>query len=163
MLDARRPQLLDRVREAARLRHMSRRTEEAYVGWIRRYISFQGRRHPDEMGAREVVAFLSHLAVDRRVSAATQNQALAALLFLYRTVLDRPLEGIDAVRAHSPRPIPVVLSREEVRSVLVALAPRDRLVATLLYGGGLRLLEALRLRIKDVDVDRRQVLPQMHD
>jgi len=157
--DAQPPRLLDRVRHAARLRHMSHRTEEAYLGWVRRFVSFHGRRHPAEMGATEVVAFLSYLAVTRRVAAPTQNQALSALLFLYRTVLERPLEGLDAaVRAHAPRPIPVVLSRDEVRAVLARLAPRDRLVATLLYGGGLRLLEGLRLRVKDIDIDRRQVL-----
>lgn len=110
------------------------------------------------MGVREVVTFLSHLAMEGGVAAPTQNQALSALLFLYRTVLDRPLEGLDAVRAHAPRPIPVVLSRDEVRAVLARLAPRNRLVATLLYGGGLRLLEGLRLRVKDVDIQRRQVL-----
>jgi integron integrase len=110
------------------------------------------------MGEREVVHFLSHLAVDREVSASTQNQALSALLFLYRCVLERDLEDLDAVRAQATRSLPVVLSRDEVRAVLAALAPRDRLVATLLYGSGLRLLEGLRLRIKDVDVERRQVL-----
>jgi integron integrase len=137
---------------------MSRRTEEAYVGWIRRYILFHDKRHPDEMGAPDVVTFLSHLAVDGRVAGPTQNQALSALLFLYRAVLDRPLEGLDAVRARAARPLPVVLSRDEVRAVLARLAPRDRLIATLLYGGGLRLLEGLRLRVKDLDIQRRQVL-----
>jgi len=141
-----------------RLRHMSRRTEEAYLGWIRRYIHFHGVRHPDAMGASEVVAFLDHLAVEREVSASTQNQALSALLFLYRAVLDRRLEGLDAAtRARGIRALPVVLSRDEVRDVMARLAPRDRLVAMLLYGGGLRLLEALRLRVKDVDLQRRQV------
>jgi integron integrase len=152
------PRLLDRVRQAARLRHMSRRTEEAYVGWIRRFILFHDKRHPDAMGAREVVAFLSHLAIDEEVAGPTQNQALAGLLFLYRIVLERPLEGLDAVRARAPRPLPVVLSRDEVRAVLAQLAPRDQLVATLLYGAGLRLLEGLRLRVKDVDFGRHQVL-----
>jgi len=152
------PRLLDRVHEAARLRHLSRRTEEAYVGWIHRFIVFHGKRHPNEMGAPEVVAFLSHLAVEGRVAGPTQNQALSALLFLYRVVLDRPLEGLDAVRARGMRPLPVVLSRDEVRVVLARLAPRDRLIATLLYGGGLRLLEGLRLRVKDLDLQRRQVL-----
>jgi integron integrase len=159
MPDAHAPRLLDRVRIAARLRHMSRRTEQAYVGWIRRFIIFHDRRHPSELSAREVVAFLSHLAVTGRVAPSTQNQALSALLFLYRAVLDRPLEGLDAaVRARATRPIPVVMSRDEVRSVLAQLGPRDRLVATVLYGGGLRLLEGLRLRVKDIDVDRRQLL-----
>ena len=152
------PRLLDRVRHAARLRHLARRTEDAYVGWIRRFILFHDKRHPNEMGPDEVVAFLSHLAVDGAVSAPTQNQALAALLFLYRAVLDRPLPPLDAVRARAARPLPVVLSRDEVRAVLAQLSPRDQLVATLLYGGGLRLLEAMQLRVKDVDVGRRQVL-----
>jgi integron integrase len=147
------------VRQAIRLRHWSPRTEEAYVAWIRRFILFHGRRHPAEMGAPEVVAFLSDLAVRGNVSASTQNQALAGLLFLYRVVLDRELEGLDgAVRARRPQRLPVVLSREEVRAVLSQLEGVHRLVATLLYGGGLRLLEALRLRVKDVDFDRQQLV-----
>jgi integron integrase len=146
------------VRAAARLRHLSRRTEDAYVQWIRRYILFHGKRHPDEMGSLEVVAFLSDLAVRRRVGASTQNQALAAILFLYRAVLDRELEGLGtAVRAPRQPSLPVVLAREEVRAVLAQLSGTYRLVATLLYGGGLRLLEALRLRVKDVDFARRQL------
>jgi integron integrase len=141
------------------LRHLSTRTEEAYVGWIRRFILFHGKRHPDTMGPPEVIAFLTHLAVERRVSARTQNQALSALVFLYRTVLDRELEGLDsAVRAGTARPLPVVLSRDEVRSVLGALEGTVQLVATLLYGSGLRLLEALRLRVKDLDFARSQIL-----
>jgi integron integrase len=154
-----RPRLLDRVRQALRLRHLSPRTESAYVAWIRRFIFFHAKRHPDEMGAFEVVAFLSDLAIRGRVSASTQNQALAALLFLYRDVLGRELEGLDAaVRARRPRPLPIVLSREEVRCVLAKLPATQRLVATLLYGGGLRLLEALRLRVKDVDFARHQLV-----
>jgi integron integrase len=155
----RRPaRVLDRVREAARLRHFSRRTEEAYAGWIRRFILFHGVRHPAEMGAAEVVAFLSHLAVQDRVSASTQNQALSALLFLYRVVLERELRGLDAaVRASQPRRLPVVLSQAEVRALLDELHGVPRLVALLLYGGGLRLLEALRLRVKDLDFARRQI------
>jgi len=152
------PRLLDRVRQAARLRHMSRRTEEAYVGWVRRFVLFHGKRHPDDMDAPEIIAFLSHLAVRSGVSASTQNQALSALLFLYRIVLGRELEGLgDAVRARRPERLPVVLSRAEVRAVLAGLSGTYRLVATLLYGGGLRLLEALRLRMKDVDFDRHQL------
>jgi integron integrase len=153
------PKLLDRVRSAARLRHLSRRTEDAYWAWIRRFILFHDKRHPDEMGSLEVVAFLSDLAVRRRVGASTQNQALAAILFLYRAVLGRELEGLGtAVRAPRPPSLPVVLAREEVRAVLAQLGGTYRLVATLLYGGGLRLLEALRLRVKDVDFARRQLL-----
>ncbi|HVN37679.1 MAG TPA: integron integrase [Myxococcota bacterium] len=155
---ARNPRLLERVRHAARLRHMSRRTEEAYVHWVRRFVLFHQKRHPDEMGPHEVVEFLSDLAVCRGVAASTQNQALAALLFLYRVVLGRELEGLDAaVRAQRPERLPVVLSRGEVRAVLAGLSGTYRLVATLLYGGGLRLLEALRLRMKDVDFDRHQL------
>jgi len=152
------PKLLDRVRAAMRLRHFSARTEEAYLGWIRRYIRFHGVRHPGEMGARDVSAFLTHLAVRRRVSASTQNQALNALLFLYREVLGRPgveLEGV--VRARRSVLVPVVLSRGEVAALLEHLHGVPWLVATLLYGGGLRLNECLELRVKDVDFARRQV------
>ena len=138
---------------------MSPRTEETYVGWIRRFILFHDKRHPDEMGPPEVIAFLSHLAVERRVGATTQNQALSALLFLYRAVLGRELEGLDsAARAPRSRPLPVVLTRDEVRAVLAQLPELHRLVATLLYGSGLRLLEGLRLRVKDIDPDRRQLV-----
>jgi len=153
------PRLLDRVRQAIRLRHMSPRTEQAYVQWIRRFILFHDKRHPDEMGTPEVVAFLSDLAVHGNVSASTQNQALAGVLFLYRDVLGRELEGLDsAVRARRPERLPVVLSRAEVRSILAELSGVHRLVATLLYGSGLRLLEALRLRVKDLDFERQQLL-----
>lgn len=137
---------------------MSRRTEHAYVLWIRRFILFHGKRHPDELDASEVVAFLSDLAVRHAVAASTQNQALSALLFLYRVVLSRELEGLDAaVRAPQPERLPVVLSRDEIRALLAGLSGIHLLVATLLYGSGLRLLEALRLRIKDVDFGRHQL------
>ncbi|HEY8181723.1 MAG TPA: integron integrase [Thermoanaerobaculia bacterium] len=146
------PRFLERVRAAVRTRHYSRRTEQAYVGWTKRFILFHRKRHPAAMGADEVNAFLSHLAVDGRVSPSTQAQALSALVFLYRHVLDDPLPWIDdIVRAERKRKLPVVLTREEVRSVLGAMEGTPRLVAAILYGGGLRLLEALRLRIKDVD------------
>jgi integron integrase len=149
---------LDLVHQRARLRHFSPRTETAYVQWIRRFILFHNKRHPDEMGAGEVVEFLSDLAVGRNVSTSTQNQALSALVFLYREILDRELEGLDsAVRAYRARPLPVVMSRDEVRTLLGALTGQHQLTATLLYGGGLRLLEALRLRVKDVDLARRQL------
>ena len=156
--EKREPKLLDRVREAVRVRHMSKRTEEAYLQWVRRYILFHGKRHPSEMGEGEINAFLTHLAVERRVSASTQTQALCALLFLYRTVLEREvgeLEGL--VRARRRRKLPVVLTREEVRVVLAGLEELDRLFLTLLYGTGMRLMEALRLRVKDVDFSSNQI------
>jgi integron integrase len=153
------PRLLDRVRQAARLRHMSRRTEEAYVGWIRRFIVFHGRRHPTELGAEQVTAFLSALAMEQRVAASTQNQALAALVFLYREVLGVELPWLQGlVRAKTPRRLPVVLTRAEVESLLAHMDGVPRLMATLLYGSGLRLLECCRLRVKDVDFARNQLV-----
>ena len=152
------PRLLDRVRAALRTRHCSLRTEKAYVGWIRRYIVFHGKRHPAEMGAAEITRFLSDLAIQRNVAASTQNQALSALLFLYREVLEQELPWLDdIVRAKTPERIPVVLTREEVQAVIDALDGPTRLPALLLYGAGLRLLEALRLRVKDVDFGRNQI------
>ena len=152
------PKLLDRVCTAIRARHYSRRTEEAYVMWIKRYIFFHGKRHPSSMGADQVNQFISSLAVDGNVSAATQGQALAALLFLYRHVLNDPLPWIDdIVRARKPLRIPIVLTPDEVRLVLSKLEGTPRLVALLLYGGGLRLLECLQLRIKDLDFARHEI------
>jgi site-specific recombinase XerD len=148
----RQPKLLDQLRLTLRTRHYSIRTEDSYVAWARRFILFHGKRHPDEMGAPEVVAFLTHLAEAGHVSASTQNQALSALLFLYRVLLRRELEGLhEMVRARTPRRLPVVLSRDEVRAVLQNLDGARRLAATLLYGAGLRLHECLRLRVRDVD------------
>jgi integron integrase len=149
------PKLLDRVRAAIRARHYSRRTEETYVGWIKRFILFHGKRHPSSMGGDEVNAFLTDLAVEGNVAASTQGQALSALLFLYRHVLDDPLPWIDnIVRARRPMRVPVVLTPEEVRKLIEQMPGVSRLVALLLYGGGLRLLEALRLRVKDVNFAR---------
>ena len=146
------PRLLDRVRYAIETRHYSRRTEKAYVHWTKRYIFFHGKRHPAEMGAAEVAAFLTSLAVQGKVAAFTQNQALSALLFLYREVLGIDLPWLDeVVRAKRPLHLPVVLTREEVRAVLQRLDGVPRLMAVLLYGAGLRLLESCRLRVKDVD------------
>jgi len=146
------------VRAALRTRHCSPRTEKAYVGWIRRYIFFHDKRHPAEMGAAEITRFLSALAVQRNVAASTQNQALSALLFLYREVLEQELPWLDdIVRAKAPERIPVVLTREEVQAVIDALDGPFRLRGLLLYGAGLRLLEALRLRVKDVDFGRSQI------
>jgi len=131
------PRLLDRVREANRLRHGSRSTEKSYIGWIRRYIVFHGKRHPAEMGAPEVTQFLSSLAVEGKVAASTQNQALSALLFLYRHVLHQDLPWLeDVVRARGPKHLPVVLTREEVRSIIARLDGTPRLMATLLYAPG---------------------------
>ena len=151
--------LIPRVRQAARLLHYSRRTEEAYVGWIRRFVLFSGARHADDLGVEEVRRFFAYLAVERKISAATQNQALAALVFLYRRVLERQLEWLgDVARARQPVRLPVVLSRAEVAAVIRALTGPSRLVAILLYGSGLRLMEALTLRIKDLDFARRQIV-----
>jgi len=150
--------LLDRLREAIRIRHFSARTEEAYAGWVRRYIMFHGMRHPEQMGEAEIRDFLSDLAIRRRVAASTQNQALAALLFLYREVLGRSLEWVDiGVRAQRPRRLPVVLTRDEVRRVLSLMSGSSGLVAGLLYGSGLRLREALELRVKDLDFERGEI------
>ena len=153
------PRLLDRMREALRLRRYSRRTEEAYVAWARRYILFHGKRHPEALGAPEVTGFLTSLAVEGRVAASTQNQALSALLFLYRDVLEIDLPWLDGiVRARRPERLPVVLTRDEVRAVLQQLEGVPRLMACLLYGAGLRVLECCRLRIQDVDLATNQVL-----
>ncbi len=153
------PRLLDRLRAALRARHYSLRTEEAYVAWVRRYVLFHGKRHPDEMGEAEINAFLTDLAVKKKVAASTQNQALSALLFLYRDVLGKPLESLgDVVRARRPARLPVVLTPAEVKAVLSRLDGAPRLVATLLYGSGLRLMEALRLRVKDLDFALNQIL-----
>lgn len=153
------PRLLTRVREAIRTRHYSIRTEAAYVDWIRRFIVFHGKRHPAEMGPAEVGAFLSHLATERGVSASTQNQARSALLFLYRAVLGAELPGLeDVVPAKTARRLPVVLTEREVRMLLQAMSGATGLVAALLYGTGMRLLEGLRLRVKDVEFERREIL-----
>jgi integron integrase len=152
------PKLLHSLRLILRVGHFSRRTEEAYTYWIRRYVRFHAFRHPRDLHEADVARFLSHLAVEGRVSAATQAQALAALLFLYRHVLDRPLVGLGNVpRARAPVRIPVVLSRAEVQSVLGELDGTPKLIGMLLYGSGLRLLEALTLRVKDVDLERGEI------
>jgi integron integrase len=153
------PRLLDRVRLAVRARHYSLRTEEAYVAWVKRFVLFHGKRHPQTMGESEINLFLSDLAVRQRVSASTQNQALAAILFLYRHVLGKELTALaDVVRAKRPRRLPTVLTRAEVRSVIARLGGEHRLVALLLYGSGLRLLECLRLRVKDVEFGSNRIV-----
>jgi integron integrase len=152
------PKLLDRMRLAIRTRHYSRRTEEAYLGWVRRFVRFHGMRHPAELPPSSVAAFLSHLANESRVSASTQSQALSALLFLYRDVLQKDFGWLDGVvRAKRPKRLPVVLSPDEVRSLLGQLDGTRWLMASLLYGAGLRLLEACTLRVKDVDLGQRQL------
>ncbi len=153
------PRLLGQVREAIRRLHYSRRTEESYVHWIKRFIYWSDKRHPADMGAKEVTAFLSHLATERNVAAATQNQALSALLFLYKWVLDRDLPWLDdMVRAKRPVRLPVVLAPAEVDALLGQLKGVHWLMASLLYGAGLRLMECLRLRVKDIDFLYGQIL-----
>jgi len=153
------PRLLARLRRALRVRHYSRRTEQAYVGWVRRYVRFCGLRHPAGLGERDVERFLTSLAVERGVSGSTQNQALAALVFLYDAVLGRPL-GLctGLIRAKGTARVPVVLSRAEVGAILGEMRGVPALVAALLYGSGLRLLEALQLRVKDIDFGRREII-----
>jgi len=151
--------LLDRLREVIRLRHYSRRTEEAYVRWVIRFVRFHGLRHPEELDGSDIEAFLSHLATRRHVAASTQNQALNAIVFLYRNVLRKDVPELEEfVRAKKPRRLPVVLTKDEVARVLSHLEGTPFLVSSLLYGGGLRLMEALRLRVKDVDFAKSQVL-----
>jgi integron integrase len=153
------PRLLDRMRAALRSRRYSRRTEDAYVAWVRRYILFHGKRHPNDMGAAEITWFLSSLAVKDKVAASTQNQALSALLFLYRKVLELDVPWLDGlVRAKRPQRLPVVLTREEVRAVIQRLEGVPRLMAYLLYGAGLRVLECCRLRVQDVDFATNQIV-----
>jgi len=150
--------LLDRLGQELRVRHYSPRTEEAYRGWVRKYIEFHGKRHPRELGSPEIQAFLTHLAVKQKVAASTQNQALAALVFLYIHVLGSPPEPFaDFVRAKRPTHVPVVLTPEEVKAVLERLHGAVGLMASLLYGAGLRLLECARLRVKDLDLSRREI------
>jgi integron integrase len=151
--------LFEVAREKIRTRHLAYRTEQAYLHWIRRYVKFHNRRHPREMGSPEVEAFLTYLAVDAKVGASTQNQALQALLFLYRHVLGVELPWLENVtRASGPKRLPVVLSAGEVRSVLAELEGTSWLIVNLLYGSGLRLMEAHRLRVKDLVIERGEVI-----
>ncbi|TWC38691.1 integron integrase [Pseudomonas sp. SJZ079] len=153
------PKLLDQLREQIRVRHYSIRTEAVYLKWVRQFIRFHGLRHPAEMGAAEVERFLSDLAVRRNVSASTQNQALAALLFLYKQVLHIELPWLDAVvRAKQPERLPLVLGREETQLLLAQFSGEVALITGLLYGSGMRLMEAVRLRVKDVDFARREIV-----
>ncbi len=154
-----RRKLLDQVRDVVRMKHYSIRTEESYIQWIRRFIVFHGKRHPAELGRAEIEAFLSYLATTQQVSASTQNQALSAIVFLYREVLHLDTANeIDAIRAKRPQRLPTVLTHAEALVVLSHLRGTYQLMGKLLYGSGLRLLECLRLRVKDLDLERRQIL-----
>ena len=151
--------LLEVVRQRIRLKHYSHRTEKTYVNWVRRFVRFHSRRHPRELGKAEIEAFLTHLAIDRKVSASTQNQAFNALLFLYREVLEMDMPQLDSVqRAKKPRRLPVVLTPDEARTVLSELDGKYWIAGNLLYGSGLRLLECLRLRVQDVDFGMSQLV-----
>jgi integron integrase len=151
--------LLDQVRELIRIKHYSYRTEQSYVAWIRRYILFHHKRHPKEMGVPEIEAFLSHLAITEQVAASTQNQALSALIFLYREVLKIELPSdIDAIRAKRSSYLPTVLTQNEVQAVIQQLSGEYQLIIKILYGGGLRLTEGLQLRVKDLDFAQRQIM-----
>ena len=156
---AQKPKLLDRLREALRSRHYSRRTEQTYCHWVKRFIYFHNVRHPAQMAEPEINAYLTHLAVKDKVSASTQNQALSALLFLYRYVLDRKVGDLgEVIRARKPRHVPVVMTREETKAVLSRLEGEKWLMASLMYGAGLRLMECLRLRVQDIDFARNEIL-----
>jgi integron integrase len=153
------PRLLDRVRDSIRVRHYSLRTEQTYIQWIKRFILFHNKRHPGDMGEKEIEAFLTHLAVDRKVSASTQNQALSAILFLYQKTLDIKLEWLkNVIRAKQPKRLPVVLSRLEVTQLLNRISGTNGLIARLLYGTGMRQMECLRLRVKDIDFHYHQII-----
>jgi integron integrase len=157
-MDTQPKKLLDRVREKIRLKIYSQKTEQAYVYWINQYIIFHNKKHPQEMGPAEIEAFLTHLAVDRNVAASTQNQALSAILFLYREVLNQSVAiDFQYIGAKRPKRLPVVLTKAEVQNVLVRLSGEPKLIAQLLYGSGLRLNEAVRLRVKDLDFEVRQI------
>ena len=152
------PRLLDQVRDKIRLKHYSLHTEYTYIDWIKRFILFHNKRHPAKMGAQEIEQFLSYLAVERNVAASTQNQALSAILFLYREVLTIKLPWLENVqRAKKPQRLPVVLTREQVYAILAQLDGTNHLMASLLYGAGLRLMECVRLRVKDIDFDYGQI------
>lgn len=153
------PKLLDQVVAKIRFKHYSRRTEQSYVHWIKRFILFHGKRHPKEMGAPEIEAFLSALVTDRNVSASTQNLALSSILFLYKVVLEIDLPWLDnIVHAKKPQRLPTVLSEAEIKRLLACMEGMPSLVARLLYGTGMRLMEGLKLRVKDIDFDRREIL-----
>jgi integron integrase len=158
-METRPKKLLEQVSEQIRLKHYSYRTEETYVQWIRRYILFHNKRHPKDMGVPEIEAFLGHLAVEGKVAASTQNQALSAILFLYQQVLKQELDGrVDAIRAKRPHYLPTVLSPDEVRAILTQMSGVHQLIVQILYGSGLRQTECLKLRVKDLDFQQAQII-----
>ncbi len=150
--------LLDQLRAKCRLKHFSMSTEKSYFDWVRRYILFHDKKHPDQMAVREIESFLTHLAVVRNVSASTQNQALSALLFLYKDVLNIEIEGVNAIRSKKPTKLPIVLSQKEVQDLLTTMTGVNGLVAKVLYGTGMRLMELIRLRVQDIDFDRNEIV-----
>lgn len=151
--------LLDQLRNVLRAKHYSYRTEQAYVDWVRRFILFHDKRHPNDMGDQEINAFVTHLATERRVAASTQNQALSAVLFLYRHVLEREIATPSStLRARKSEHLPTVLSKREAQAVIAQMSGLPKLMTQLLYGAGLRLMECVRLRVKDVDFDHHQLL-----
>ena len=150
--------LLDQLREKCRLKHFSMSTEKSYASWVKRYIFFHNKKHPSQMGSRDIELFLTHLAVVRNVSASTQNQALSALLFLYKDVLDIEIKGVDAIRSKKPIKLPIVLSQRETQDLLAAMVGVNGLIAKVLYGTGMRLMEVIRLRVQDVDFDRNEIV-----
>jgi integron integrase len=150
--------LLDQIRSKCRLKHFSMSTEKSYVDWARRFILFHNKKHPEQMAVREIESFLTHLAVVRNVSASTQNQALSALLFLYKDVLNIEIEGVNAIRSKKPTKLPIVLSQKEVQDLLITMTGVNGLVAKVLYGTGMRLMELIRLRVQDIDFDRNEIV-----
>ena len=153
------PRLIDQTRNVLRVFHYSIRTEENYIQWIKRFIFFHNKRHPKDMGEKEIRSFLTHLAVDKHVSASTQNQALSAILFLYKRVLELDLDWIDnVVRAKRPKRLPVVLSKGEVNAILNAITGVNGLIVKMLYGTGMRLMEVMRLRVQDIDFEQNQII-----
>jgi len=151
--------LLEQVSDAIRIKHYSSRTEKTYVDWVKRYIIFHKKRHPKDMGAQEILAFISHLATERTVSASTQNQALSAVMFLYRHVLQKEIDlSSDLIRAEKSKTLPVVLTHQEAMSVIANMSGVSQIMAKILYGSGLRLMECLRLRVKDIDFGNHQII-----
>jgi integrase len=153
------PKLLDQYRNALRIKHYSPRTEDTYLQWVKNFILFHGKRHPKEMGVPEIAQYLTHLATKQEVAASTQNQAFSAVTFLYRHVLTTELQfPADTVRPGRSKPLPVVLTQQEARAVIASMSGTSKIMAKILYGSGLRLMECLRLRVKDIDFGNRQIV-----